>query len=49
MVELVQIVDTAVADAYPRCGHHLVRKPGRSQCCIGVFPIPPLFETFPAR
>jgi Fe-S-cluster containining protein len=36
---LVQIVDIAVADAYQRGGHHLVCKPGCSQCCIGVFPI----------
>jgi Fe-S-cluster containining protein len=36
---LVQIVDTAVADAYRRGAHHLVCKPGCSQCCIGVFPI----------
>lgn len=36
---LVQIVDTAVADAYQRGGQHLVCKPGCSQCCIGVFPI----------
>jgi Fe-S-cluster containining protein len=36
---LVQIVDTAVADAYHRGGHHLVCKPGCTQCCIGVFPI----------
>jgi Fe-S-cluster containining protein len=36
---LVQIVDTAVADAYQRGGHHLVCHPGCSQCCIGVFPI----------
>jgi Fe-S-cluster containining protein len=36
---LVQIVDAAVADAYQRGGHHLVCKPGCSQCCIGVFPI----------
>jgi Fe-S-cluster containining protein len=36
---LVQIVDTTVADAYRRGGHHLVCKPGCSQCCIGVFPI----------
>ena len=36
---LIQIVDTAVADAYRRGGHHLVCKPGCSQCCIGVFPI----------
>jgi Fe-S-cluster containining protein len=36
---LVQIVDTAVADAYRRGGHHLVCHAGCSQCCIGVFPI----------
>jgi Fe-S-cluster containining protein len=36
---LIQIVDTAVADAYRRGAHHLVCKPGCSQCCIGVFPI----------
>jgi Fe-S-cluster containining protein len=36
---LIQIVDTAVADAYQRGGSHLVCKPGCSQCCIGVFPI----------
>jgi Fe-S-cluster containining protein len=36
---LIQIVDAAVADAYRRGGHHLVCKPGCSQCCIGVFPI----------
>jgi Fe-S-cluster containining protein len=36
---LVQIVDTAVADAYQRGGPHLACHPGCSQCCIGVFPI----------
>jgi Fe-S-cluster containining protein len=36
---LIQIVGTAVADAYQRGGHHLVCKPGCSQCCIGVFPV----------
>jgi Fe-S-cluster containining protein len=36
---LVQIVDTAIADAYRRGGHHLVCHAGCSQCCIGVFPI----------
>jgi len=36
---LIQIVDTAVADAYRRGSSHLVCKPGCSQCCIGVFPI----------
>jgi Fe-S-cluster containining protein len=38
-LSLIQIVDNAVADAYRRGGHHLVCKPGCSQCCIGVFPI----------
>ena len=36
---LVQIVDAALASATLRSGHHLVCKPGCSQCCIGVFPI----------
>jgi Fe-S-cluster containining protein len=36
---LIQIVDTAVADAYRCGGHHLLCHPGCSQCCIGVFPI----------
>ena len=39
MQTLIQIVDTAVADAYRRGGSHLVCHPGCSQCCIGVFPI----------
>ena len=39
MPNLIQIVDAAVADAYRRGGHHLVCRPGCSQCCIGVFPI----------
>ncbi|HEX4577846.1 MAG TPA: YkgJ family cysteine cluster protein [Edaphobacter sp.] len=39
MQPLIQIVDTAVADAYRRGGHHLVCHPGCSQCCVGVFPI----------
>ncbi|MEI9977554.1 MAG: YkgJ family cysteine cluster protein [Edaphobacter sp.] len=36
---LIQIVDTAVADAYRRGGQHLACHPGCSQCCIGIFPI----------
>ncbi len=36
---LIQIVDTAVADAYQRGGAHLACHPGCSQCCIGIFPI----------
>ena len=35
----IQIVDTAVADAYRRGGHQLLCHAGCSQCCIGVFPI----------
>jgi Fe-S-cluster containining protein len=37
--DLIQIVDTAVADAYRRGGHHLACHPGCSQCCHGIFPI----------
>src|SRR6185437_8325556 len=37
--QLVQIVDAALTDSTRRSGHHLVCKPGCSQCCIGVFPI----------
>jgi Fe-S-cluster containining protein len=36
---LIQIVDTAVADAYQRGGSHLACHPGCCQCCIGIFPI----------
>jgi len=36
---LIQIVDTAVSDAYRRGGSHLLCHPGCSQCCVGVFPI----------
>jgi Fe-S-cluster containining protein len=36
---LIQIVDTAVTDAYQRGGHHLACHPGCCQCCVGVFPI----------
>jgi Fe-S-cluster containining protein len=36
---LIQIIDTAVTDAYRRGGANLACKPGCSQCCIGVFPI----------
>jgi Fe-S-cluster containining protein len=39
MTDLVQIVDSALADAAARSGHHLVCRPGCTQCCIGVFPI----------
>lgn len=36
---LVQIVDAALASAVQRSGHHLVCRPGCTQCCQGVFPI----------
>ena len=36
---LVQIVDSALADATRRSGHWLVCRPGCTQCCIGPFPI----------
>jgi Fe-S-cluster containining protein len=34
---LVQIQDSALADASRRSGRHLVCKPGCTQCCHGVF------------
>ena len=37
--ELVQIVDSALADAAHRSGKWLVCRPGCSQCCVGVFAI----------
>jgi Fe-S-cluster containining protein len=36
---LVQIVDSALADAARRSGHWLACRPGCTQCCIGVFTI----------
>jgi Fe-S-cluster containining protein len=36
---LIQIVDSALADAARRSGGWLVCRPGCTQCCIGVFPI----------
>lgn len=36
---LIQIVDSALADATRRSGHWLVCRPGCTQCCIGAFPI----------
>ena len=36
---LIQIVDTALADAARRSGDWLVCKPGCTQCCTGVFAI----------
>jgi Fe-S-cluster containining protein len=37
--DLTQIVTLALESATERSGHHLVCRPGCSQCCIGVFPI----------
>jgi len=36
---LIQIVDSALADAARRSGQWLVCRPGCTQCCIGVFSI----------
>jgi Fe-S-cluster containining protein len=36
---LIQIVDSALADATRRSGKWLVCRPGCTHCCIGVFPI----------
>lgn len=38
-IQLVQIVDAALADAARRSGEWLVCRPGCTQCCIGVFAI----------
>jgi Fe-S-cluster containining protein len=37
--ELIQIVDSALADVARRSGEWLVCRPGCTQCCIGVFSI----------
>ena len=37
--ELIQIVDTALADAFQKSSKWLACKPGCSQCCHGVFAI----------
>jgi Fe-S-cluster containining protein len=37
--ELIQIVDSALAEAARKSGEWLVCRPGCSQCCVGVFPI----------
>jgi Fe-S-cluster containining protein len=37
--QLIQIVDSALADAARRSGQWLVCRPGCTQCCIGVFSI----------
>ncbi|HEY5330129.1 MAG TPA: YkgJ family cysteine cluster protein [Acidobacteriaceae bacterium] len=38
-VELIQITDAALADAYQRAGNWMACRPGCHQCCIGVFAI----------
>ena len=37
--KLIQIVDSALADATRRSGEWLVCRPGCTQCCVGPFPI----------
>jgi Fe-S-cluster containining protein len=37
--KLIQIVDSALAEATRRSGPWLVCRPGCTQCCIGAFPI----------
>ena len=37
--QLIQIVDSALADAARRSGDWLVCRPGCTQCCVGVFSI----------
>ena len=39
MLDLIQIVDAALASATLRSGSHLVCRPGCTQCCHGVFAI----------
>ncbi len=36
---LVQLADSALADAVRRSGSHLACRPGCSQCCHGAFPL----------
>jgi Fe-S-cluster containining protein len=37
--QLIQIVDSALADAFAKSGKWLACRPGCSQCCVGVFAI----------
>jgi len=37
--ELIQIVDSALAETARRSGEWLVCRPGCTQCCVGAFPI----------
>ncbi len=37
--ELIQIVDSALAETARRSGEWLVCRPGCTQCCLGAFPI----------
>jgi|SRR5581483_1801592 len=43
--ELIQIVDSALAEATRKSGEWLVCRPGCSQCCVGVFAINQLDAT----
>jgi Fe-S-cluster containining protein len=38
-LELIQIVDSALAETARRSGDWLVCRPGCTQCCVGAFPI----------
>src|SRR6201995_5593081 len=40
--ELIQIMDTALAEAARKAGAWLVCRPGCTQCCVGAFAINPL-------
>jgi Fe-S-cluster containining protein len=37
--QLIQIVDSALADAAAKSGKWLLCRPGCTQCCVGAFPI----------
>src|SRR6478672_13397214 len=37
--QLIQIVNSALADTFQKSGKWLACKPGCSQCCVGVFAI----------
>ena len=37
--QLIQIVNSTLADAFQKSGKWLACKPGCSQCCVGVFAI----------
>jgi len=39
LIQIVELVDAALADASRRSGEHLVCRAGCTQCCVGVFAI----------